>query len=129
MGSAIITKTVRNMRTDYYTAVHWLGSALILCNEIAENDVSVIENIEYPKWCDDDEEGREYIEIFQWYLTDMNEEDKDFMQEKFPDLIFSYSGKLNLWILCVDHFGTMWKGVSTSTTLEKAAKQSQLSEG
>ena len=54
LGSTIITKTVRNMRTDYYTAVHWLGSALILCNEIAENDVSVIENIEYPKWCDDD---------------------------------------------------------------------------
>lgn len=115
------------MITDYYTAVHWLGSAFILCNNIWEVDYSVSENIEYPEsWEDED---RERCEIFQWFLTDMSEEDKDYMQEHFPDLIFSYSDKLDLWILCVNHFGTMWKGVSTETTLENDAKESQLREG
>lgn len=91
-----------------------------------ENDESVIENIEYPDWTNGDEEERDRIEIFQWFLTDMNEEDKEWMQKNFPDLIFSYSDKLDLWILCVDHFGTMWKGVSTTTNNENAAKASQL---
>lgn len=111
------------MITDYYTAVHWLKSAFILCNEIVENDESVIENIEYPELT---EEERNRIEIFQWFLTNMSEEDKEWMQKNFPDLIFSYSDKLVLWILCVDHFGTMWKGVPTTTNCENAAKASQL---
>lgn len=51
------------MITDYYTAVHWLKSAFILCNEIVENDESVIENIEYPEWTNDDEEGLSLIHI------------------------------------------------------------------
>ena len=114
------------MITDYYTAVHWLGNAFILCNEIVKNDESVIENIEYPEWTNGDEAEEDRIEIFQWFLTDMNEEDKEWMQENFPDLIFSYSDKLDLWILCVDHFGTMWKGVPTTTNCENAAKASQL---
>lgn len=115
------------MITDYYTAVHWLRSAFILCNNICEVDYTVYENIEYPEsWEDED---RERCEIFQWFLTDMSEEDKDYMQEHFTDLIFSYSDKLDLWILCVNHFGTMWKGVSTETTLENAAKESHLREG
>lgn len=114
------------MTTDYYTAVHWLKSAFILCNEIAENDESVIENIEYPEWTNEYEDGRNGTEIFQWFLTDMSYEDKEWMQKNFPDLIFSYSDKLDLWILCVDHFGTMWKGVPTTTNCENAAKASQL---
>lgn len=115
------------MTTDYYTAVHWLGSAFILCNNIYEVDYSIYENIEYPESMD--EEDRECCEIFQWFLTNMSEEDKEWMQKNFPDLIFSYSDKLDLWVLCVDHYGTMWKGVSTETTLENAAKKSQLREG
>ena len=114
------------MITDYNTAVHWLGNAFILCNNIVENDESVIENIEYPEWTNDNEEGRGGIEIFQWFLTNMSCEDKEWMQKNFPDLIFSYSDKLDLWVLCVDHFGTMWKGVSTTTNCENAAKASQL---
>lgn len=114
------------MTTDYYTAVHWLKSAFILCNEIVENDESVIENIEYPEWTNGDEAEEDRIVIFQWFLTDMNEEDKEWMQKNFPDLIFSYSDKLDLWILCVDHLGTMWKGVPTTTNCENAAKASQL---
>lgn len=115
------------MTTDYYTAVHWLGSAFILCNNIYEVDYSVYENIEFPESMD--EEDRECCEIFQWFLTDMSEEDKEWMQKNFPDLIFSYSDKLDLWVLCVDHYGMMWNGVSTETTLENAAKKSQLREG
>ena len=114
------------MITDYNTAVHWLGNAFILCNNIVENDESVIENIEYPEWTNDNEDGRDGIEIFQWFLTNMSCEDKEWMQKNFPDLIFSYSDKLDLWVLCVDHFGTMWKGVSTTTNCENAAKASQL---
>lgn len=56
----------------------------------------------------------------------MSEDNKEWMQKNFPDLIFSYSDKLDLWILCVDHFGTMWKGVSTTTNCENAARRVDL---
>ena len=122
-----INQNIRIMITDYYTAVHWLGSAFILCNNIREVDYTVSENIEYPEsW---EEKDFERCTIFQWFLTDMSEEDKEWMQKNFPDLIFSYSDKLDLWVLCVDHYGTMWNGVSTETTIENAAKKSQLREG
>lgn len=116
------------MRTDYYTAVHWLNNNLILCNEIVNIDPSVWDEMEYPNKTEDNDEDeeQELPEIFQWYLTDMSRDDHDWMQENFPDLIFSYSEMLDLYILCVDHFGTMWKGVPTDTNCENAAKASQL---
>ena len=76
------------MTTDYYTAVHWLRNAFILCNNIVENDYSVFENIEYPEWTNDNEDGRDGIEIFQWFLTNMSGEDKVRDIAKFIPLWF-----------------------------------------
>lgn len=89
--------------TNYYNAVHFLHSALILCNEIVEIDESVIENCRFD-FEDSDSSSRE---IFQWFLTDLNKGDVEWLEESFG-LLFSYSEKLGLYILCVDHLGTHW---------------------
>lgn len=117
------TTESKTMYTDYYTAVNWCGNALILCNNIAEIDPSVYDNMRFEAY---DEETDTYTDIYQWFITDCSEADVEFLEEHFPGLLFTYSGLLDNYILCVDHFGTMWKGVATETTLEYAAEKSQL---
>lgn len=97
-------------KTNYYKAVHFLGNNLIRLNNIPEIDDSVYENFQtFP----------EDQEVFQWYLTDCTDDDVKYLTKHF-DLLFTYSDKLDLWVLCVTHFGTMWKGVSWETDLKVA---------
>ena len=57
--------------TNYKVAVHWLGNAIILCNDITEKDESIFENCRFPLFDDEDNE----TEIYQWYLTDCTKDD------------------------------------------------------
>lgn len=99
--------------TSYKNAVHFLHNNLILCNDIAELDDSIFDNARFDFYDEDDN----YTEIFQWYLTDCSEDDVKFLEEHFPSLLFSYSERLGLYILCVDHFGTAWSIVPCDTDL------------
>lgn len=101
------------MYTNYRVAVHWLGNNYILCNEIPKVDETVNWNMESE---DLDEE------IYQWYLSDCTKSDVEALVNYFPDLIFSYSEKLDLYVLCVDHWGTSWDYVMISTTNENAVR-------
>lgn len=98
---------------NYNAAVHWLHKPLILCNNITEVDPSVLDNMRKELY---DEETEEYIEIYQWFLTGFSDFDIKWMEKTYPDLIFSYSDKLDLWVLCVDHCGTGWNYVMTTCT-------------
>ena len=109
--------------TNYKVAVNWCNNNLILCNNICEIDESVIENCRFDFY---DEETEEYTEIFQWFLTDCNQFDVEFLEEHFG-LLFSYSDKLDMYILCVNHYGTSWDYVYCDTDLECAKRE--LGEG
>ena len=69
-------------RISYKTAVHWCNNALIMCNNIGEIDPTIYDNMDYHR-------------VFE-------------NTEIFPDLIFTYSEKLDVYVLCVDHWGTSW---------------------
>lgn len=90
--------------TNYYVAVRAIANR-ILCN-INEIDPSVYDNVRFSL---EDEEGNA-VEIYQYFLTDCEESDVRYLEKSFG-LLFSYSDKLNLYVLCVDHCGTPWKGV------------------
>ena len=92
--------------TDYYTATHWLGNSFILCNEIV-NDYTVNDNVRFSYY---DEETDTYTEIYQYFLTNCSESEVEFLEKHF-NLLFSYSDKLDLFVLCVDHWGTDWNDV------------------
>ena len=99
--------------TNYAAAVNWLHKGLVLCNKMPEIDPSVFDNMHKSMY---DEETDEYREIYQWYITNFNEWDVEWMEETFPDLIFTYSDLLDVFVLCVDHWGTPWRGVMTTCT-------------
>ena len=75
-------------------------SNLIYCNNIIALDETVDLNCSNPS-----------EEIFSYYLCDIDE----YSREKLIEygIILSYSEKLNLDILCVDHWGTDWSYVMT----------------
>lgn len=95
--------------TDYKTAARWLHGDLILCNDIPEIDPTIWDNMEFNL---EDEDG-DCIEIYQWYLTNYTHEEMAFLIRTFG-LLFTYSEKLDLYILCVDHCGTAWEGVAAA---------------
>lgn len=110
--------------TTYDKAVHWLGGSLVLCNNIPEIDESVYENF-VGNYLDENEN---YVEIFQWFITNYSEDDVDWLVKNF-DLIFTYSEKLDCYILCVDHYGTGWDYVACEVfgkDVQRVVKQDKL---
>lgn len=93
--------------TTYRIAVDWLRPNLILCNDIVNEDASVWDNCRFNL---EDEDGN-YVDIFQFYLTALSESDVEWLEGQF-DLKFSYSDKLDCFVLCVDHCGTGWDYVA-----------------
>lgn len=55
----------------------------------------------------------ELPEIFQYYITDLSDDDVEWRRKVFPDIVYHFSEKLDSWILCVTHYGTSWDYVST----------------
>lgn len=88
--------------TDYHTAIHWCGNDYVLCNNITSIDPSIYDNARFN--FDDN------TEIFQWYLTDASIFDIKYLENTFG-LLFTYSDVLDLFVLCVNHFGTAWSHV------------------
>ena len=76
---------------------------LVLCNEIANLDSSIDENINYELL------GNE--EIYQYFLCNIT----SFELERLAQygIVLSYSNMLELNVLCVTHFGTSWDYVLT----------------
>ena len=107
-----------NLSTNYRTAAHWLNGSLILCNDICTIDETIWDNIRFSL---EDEEGN-YTEVYQWFLTSYSLDDVRFLEDHFG-LLFSYSDKLDLYVLCVDHYGTSWDYTHCCTDLENAVRE------
>ena len=103
---------------NYRTAVNWRNNNYILCNNIGEIDPSVYSNVRFNP---EDEEGNT-IDIYQYYLSDASEADVEYLEKTFG-LLFSYSELLDVYVLCVGHFGTSWSYVYCETTNELAECQ------
>lgn len=118
--SAVEIEEVKEMySTNYKVAALWLNNSLVLCNNIAEVDPSIWENAEFETY---NEETGEYKEIYQYFITDCSESDKEYLQNTFG-LLFTFSDLLDCYILCVDHCGTSWDYVHCDTTNPYAARE------
>ena len=106
-----------NKEIHYYSEIaDKLDNNLILCNNIADIDESIYNNMVYGDYWEEDfkaqeKEGVEEIqspEIYQYFLLDCQEYQIKDLQEHYPELIYSYSEVLDLFVLCVPHCGTSW---------------------
>lgn len=83
---------------SYKDATEYFHNSLILCNNIVDLDDCIFENCEL---CNVEQE------YYQYYLTDCSQDDAEKLNQWFG-LNFLYSEKLELYVLCVEHFGTSW---------------------
>lgn len=120
-------------RASYRTIIKYFCGDIVLCNNIVEIDESVYDNMiqeDTTKYYNENGEEiseDEYYndenayaendtpEIFQYYLCNLSEYDREQLQK--ADIILSYSDKLDCDVLCVDHFGTSWDYVLTDVPL------------
>lgn len=99
--------------TTYRIATKWLNNDYVLANNITDFDESIWENNRF----NDFNEYDDPIEIYQYFITDASRDDVEFLEKNFG-LKFSYSSKLDCFVLCVDHWGTNWDCVSCEISEE-----------
>jgi hypothetical protein len=118
-------------KVSYRTLLNKLNINVILCNAISEIDESIYDNIETGSVYDED--TGEYIDIYQYYITDINNWDMEYIKKYYNnEFIIAYSEKLELYVLMVDHCGTSWDYVLTdveySNNWDKVSKRHQRQE-
>lgn len=103
-----------------YSQLFTPNSSLLLCNDIVKVDYDLYDNLESGElWRyydaegneveeDDDYESEEAVDIYQYYLID--DQTAHALQDHTDEIIL-YSEMLDLYVLGVTHFGTMWCGV------------------
>lgn len=97
---------------SYRTVIERYIGDIVLCNNIINIDSTVWDNMEPIQ---EEEKENNYIEIYQYYLCNISEYEKE--QAIKAGLIISYSDLLDCDVLCVDHFGTSWDYVLTNVKL------------
>ena len=113
-----MAKKKKMYHTNYAVAVNWLNNDFVLCNNIAEVDPSIWDNCRFPL----ENEYGDPIEIYQYFLTSASEWDVEWLEEHFG-LLFTYSELLDLYVLCVDHYGTNWHYVDWECDFENAERK------
>jgi hypothetical protein len=100
----------RTGKISYRKLIERIGKIWLFNNapQLSEYDFEFVLNSDY------NEKNDSYIEIYQYYLIDIDLYTLEKLQElKIKDLIIAWSEKLNEYVLFVDHFGTSWDYVMT----------------
>ena len=105
---------------NYKTLTDFIFTDMILCNNI----VNYSNNWDLELGEEYDEETGEYIDIYQYYIVDVDtwrlEKYKEYLEETNTksDLILWYDNELDIYILGVSHCGTSWDYVPTEIKIK-----------
>lgn len=73
----------------------------------------------FDKYCSSEEEREEYEpEVFQYYITDMNDQDYARNEALGSPLNIVFNSSMGLYVLLVMSFGTSWEYLMTDVKLE-----------
>lgn len=97
----------RTRKASYKSIVTRFIDDIVLCNNIAKVDDTIWDNFNMD--LSEDEE------IYQYYLCNIGEFDKEQLTEY--GILLTYSDKLDCDVLCVTHYGTLWDYVTTDVEL------------
>ena len=107
-----------NNRASYKTLVDRFVGNRVLCNNIVDIDEFLYDNVVVGNLYN--EEQDEYVEIFQYFICNVNYWEIETLRELTQDnndIIIAYSNVLDCYVLMVDHWGTSWDYVLTSIPL------------
>lgn len=98
-------------RASYKRLVDRYVGDIVLCNNITEVDDEIWDNVDESDLIDEDGDEINDLEIYQYYLCNVGEWQKE--QLKGTGVILSYSKVLDCDVLMVQHWGTSWDYVMT----------------
>lgn len=98
-------------RASYKRLVDRYVGDIVLCNNITEVDDEIWDNVDESNLIDEDGDEMNDLEIYQYYLCNVGEWQKE--QLKGTGVILSYSKVLDCDVLMVQHWGTSWDYVMT----------------
>ena len=110
---------------SYGTLTSFMFTDMILCNNIEKYS----NNWDLELGEDYDEENEENIDIYQYYIVDVDnwrlEKYKEYLEEtnKKSDLILWYDYELDIYILGVSHCGTAWSYVPTNIEIDNQEEE------
>lgn len=113
-------------RVSYSNLINYYCDNMVLCNNISESDTfreelydaiyncwDIMDEDERIEHDDDYDNYLSSFDIFQYYITDMNDYEVERLRELNNELIV-YSSDLDCYVLCVTHYGTSWNYVLTN---------------
>lgn len=113
-----------NKKVSYRRLIERISNNIWLFNnapELSDYD------FEFEIGNDYDEETGDYIDIYQWYLIDINHYTLEKLKElNCKDVIIAWSEKLEEYVLFVDHFGTGWDYVLTDVEYTTDFKEADI---
>ena len=98
-------------RVSYKRLVDRYVGDIVLCNNITDVDDGIWDNVDASDLIDEDGDEINDLEIYQYYLCNVGEWQKE--QLKGTGVILSYSNVLDCDVLMVQHWGTSWDYVMT----------------
>ena len=91
-------KTMKNLYTSFYDAIHFLNNSYvnIPMKVINDNDPDLLNREE------------EQNEVIATFISNIDEREVNYLVDLFPELEFKYSEYLESYILLISHCGTSW---------------------
>lgn len=99
---------LREEHNSYKEMIDFCCDSLILNNDLIAQLTN--KGFYFDDYCGTqyDEENDDYIDIYQWYIIDGNDAER---LARYTNEIVLYNEELDLYLLGVTHWGTMWQGV------------------
>lgn len=98
-------------RTSYRDMIEFCCDSLVLNNEIIPKAYSLGWGVDVENGSDYDEETDEYEDVYQYYIVGCRDAER--LTEYTNELVY-YIDELDMYVLGVTHFGTMWEGVPSN---------------
>ena len=104
-------KELKEKRTTYRDMIDFCCDGMILNNDII-GELSK-HDFYFDTFCgvDSDEELDEWAEIYQYYIINYSDAER---LAKYTNELVMYNESLDLYILCVTHWGTSWDYVPSN---------------
>lgn len=102
---------LKKERESYKEMIDFCCDNMILNNDIVSKASAA--GFYFDPYCgsDYDEENDEYVEVYQYFIVSCSDAER--LAEYTNELVI-YNDELDLYILCVTHYGTPWIGVSAN---------------
>ena len=84
--------------------------SMILCNNIVDVDEGIVDSM-IDNYRNYDEDRWNIPEVYQYYLTDLTDDQAEYWLDHYQGIVLGYSEKLDVWVFGATSYGVSWEDV------------------